>query len=466
MAPMHRLDDLRSLRAKVDGKAHDLFKAKDGVASLQVTQVFRDRRANCSVGSIQTGAFVQDQDVWNLGEIRALRNNTNDITQIFTIQQDRSWTTVNISRESFETFMGTYSITPSFWKSMFTFGRKSEENEFEFPGFNCRKTRAGNSGTALDYEFSYMLRRAELNGRSEEDGESPWSIRQTAVYHKLTCDDRSSVSGSTFLLVAPSDNFRSQLKECLESSTADETETLSCWNTHRILCADSLKGWSDYMVWLQKKLKEQSNEIVLATVGNNKANLSPLTDFNINFEHRQELKIVEDQVLDLQVILPSLVDAIHGIRAACARFAAGSSTKGLDTFDLDTIVDEFEDYEKQANLLTERAKTLKANAESTAQLLSDLLSYEEAVALKVLASETKTESHFMCQMAEKSTKDAAAVKILTIITLVYLPTTIVAVRPRVIQEVRCTKAYRTSSPPSSSKSARATICTSRQTSGF
>ncbi|MAD84145.1 MAG: hypothetical protein CL912_14375 [Deltaproteobacteria bacterium] len=71
---MHRLDDLRSLRAKVDGKAHDLFKAKDGVASLQVTQVFRDRRANCSVGSIQTGAFVQDQDVWNLGEIRALRN--------------------------------------------------------------------------------------------------------------------------------------------------------------------------------------------------------------------------------------------------------------------------------------------------------------------------------------------------------------------------------------------------------
>ena len=114
-----------------------------------------------------------------------------------------------------------------------------------------------------------MLRRAELNGRSEEDGESPWSIRQTAVYHKLTCDDRSSVSGSTFLLVAPSDNFRSQLKECLESSTADETETLSCWNTHRILCADSLRGWSDYMVWLQKKLKEQVrlHEIVIARTG-------------------------------------------------------------------------------------------------------------------------------------------------------------------------------------------------------
>ncbi|MAD84149.1 MAG: hypothetical protein CL912_14395 [Deltaproteobacteria bacterium] len=36
------------------------------------------------------------------------------------------------------------------------------------------------------------------------------------------------------------------------------------------------------------------------------------------------------------------------------------------------------------------------------QQLSDLLSYEEAVALKVLASETKTESHFMCQMAVRT----------------------------------------------------------------
>ena len=39
------------------------------------------------------------------------------------------------------------------------------------------------------------------------------------------------------------------------------------------------------------------------------------------------------------------------------------------------------------------------------QQLSDLLSYEEAVALKDLASETQTESHFMCQMAVRTCKD-------------------------------------------------------------
>jgi len=58
--------------------------------------------------------------------------------------------------------------------------------------------------------------------------------------------------------------------------------------------------------------------------------------------------------------------------------------------------------------------------------MSDLLSYEEAVALKDLTRETQLESKSMHHLTERSTKDAAAVKILTVITLVYLPTTIVA----------------------------------------
>ena len=34
---------------------------------------------------------------------------------------------------------------PKFWNYMFTFGRKVEENEFEFPGFSQRRTRHVNS---------------------------------------------------------------------------------------------------------------------------------------------------------------------------------------------------------------------------------------------------------------------------------------------------------------------------------
>lgn len=222
-----------------------------------------------------------------------------------------------------------------------------------------------------------MLRRAELNGRVGIDGECPWSIRQTAVYHKVEYKPASGGNSdcpmtepvSTFLLVAPSQNAESQFSRSLDKTSAGQTNPLSCWDVHRILVADSLSGWADYMAFLHEKLKEQSDEIVLATVGENKANLSPLTDFNINFEHRQQLKIVEDMVLDLELILPGLLDAIGGVKEACSQYAKDQKSTQREILELDDIIDEFDEYEKEARLLIERAKTLKSKADSTAHLV-------------------------------------------------------------------------------------------------
>jgi len=76
---------------------------------------------------------------------------SNDATQIFTIQQYRSWSTLNLSKEMLERFIETYNISPNFWKCVFVFERKSEENELEFPGFNHRKRRAELGSSVCDY---------------------------------------------------------------------------------------------------------------------------------------------------------------------------------------------------------------------------------------------------------------------------------------------------------------------------
>ncbi len=99
----------------------------------------------------------------------------------------------------------------------------------------------------------------------------------------------------------------------------------------------------------------------MATVGNEKENLSPLTDININFEDRQELKIVEDKVLDLQIILPTMLETIAGIEDQCRRFSAAPCLE---------ILGEFDEYVREVKMLIERAKTLKQMSKSTAQLVS------------------------------------------------------------------------------------------------
>jgi hypothetical protein len=173
MAFFSNLDDMRSLRMKIDQKDYDLFKEKPGQALLTVTRVFKSQQNN-------TKFFEKDRKVSKVSDVRMLRNvslhlnstpafqsrqyfkviafehttgfstntneqETNDASQIFTINQDRSWTTLNTSRDVFESFMSAYNVMPPFWKYIFTFGRKSEENEFEFPKFGQRRTRNPNA---------------------------------------------------------------------------------------------------------------------------------------------------------------------------------------------------------------------------------------------------------------------------------------------------------------------------------
>lgn len=229
------------------------------------------------------------------------------------------------------------------------------------------------------------------------DGESPWSIRQTAVYHQFSCQHHGSESASsprdyasaksTFLLVAPSANAELQMPECLNASLSDQTSRIACWNMHRMLLADSLGGWSDYLAFLEYELIDQvailhvhaifslltqtskSDKIVLATVGDNKSNLSPLTDFNVNFEDRQKLKMLEDQVLDLRVILPGILESIIGVWESCRECSATLLLSHAEKSELEEVIDELDEYAKEAKRLIERSQSLKAKAKSTAQLV-------------------------------------------------------------------------------------------------
>jgi len=59
--------------------------------------------------------------------------------------------------------------------------------------------------------------------------------------------------------------------------------------------------------------------------------------------------------------------------------------------------------------------------------VSNILDLSNGDALKLLAVETKVENARTALMTRKAVEDAATVKVLTIITLVYLPLTVVTV---------------------------------------
>ena len=115
---------------------------------------------------------------------------------------------------------------------------------------------------------------------------------------------------------------------------------------------------------------EQSDRVVLAKIGAEKENLSPLTDFNINFVDRQNLKLLEDSVIDLQIILSTMLSTVSRIRNQCRRCCERHCQKEQEVCDCDQIIEEFDEYVKEAEMFVERAKILRDRAKSTAQLVS------------------------------------------------------------------------------------------------
>jgi hypothetical protein len=160
---------------------------------------------------------------------------------------------------------------------------------------------------------------------------------------------------------------------------------------------------------------KQSDEIVLATVGTNSVNFSYLTDFKIDFEDRQNMKIIADYVLDLEVILPGMLDSIKGVRDQCMSDLTSYDHEDDQRSEMEAIIEELDEYIGEVRIHIERAKNLKDKANSTTKMvrqnslvrrlqdrhnpwqLSDLLNLEEIVGLKHLAQETQLESRSMRQ---------------------------------------------------------------------
>lgn len=253
----------------------------------------------------------------------------------------------------------------------------------------------------------------------------PWSVRQTAVYQRYI----SAQDKVIFILVAPSDEAGVNLEqEVLRLKRSGKH--VNPFHLHLILVSTIHENWRLYIRSLERALTKQSNQVTLAQVQSDTERLSPLTDFAINFVDRQRLKMTEDKILDLVIIFESLYNTLSKLHLQCRNHCMGG-----DCIDCGctAILKEFEDQMHDVQLNLKKADVLFKRAQSTAKLLSDLLEYENAQighlneqSLNGLVKETKDENAKMMILTERSTQDAAAVKILTVITLIYLPMTVVA----------------------------------------
>ncbi|OJD29032.1 cmgc cdk protein kinase [Diplodia corticola] len=416
------------LQAEANKRSKNLFGPRPNEPQMQLYRL----SWTASAPPTEEISFGQNMVVHGTSQLKSLKAESNDFFQVFIIRQERSWTSLDISRELLQDFIDIFAVFPPFWRCIFTFGKKSNEDECDFPGFKSR----GPIRMIMDQptiESAYVVRRAELNHRDASEGQSPWSIRQTAVYHRLCsrkdashdtlCASAFPSLKSTVLLVSPSKAVEKKISRLFKLALTQEEGANPCI-VHSLIVADSVKGWMGYISWLEKHVKEVSVRITFADLEPPQGDGSD-EGFTFDVDDRQALKVSEDSIIDLQIILSTLRSTVEGIRHYCQKCC--TLAHHIDECSCVAALQELDAYIEEVNLCIDRAATLKERVISTGQLLSDLLRYEDQKALKDLNKQSQEENRMMRSLAEKSTKDAEAVKVLTIIGLVYLPTTFVAV---------------------------------------
>ena len=175
-----------------------------------------------------------------------------------------------VTRKLFEALMFHFQVLPQFWEYVLLFGVKSGENEMSPPQLRFRRLAADKTerrtqcsagfGTKLytivfastpsliDTECAYGLRYAELNNR---EGNNPWSIRQTAIYHKYTAADKSS----GWIMIAASERTRSSLDLYVKSCT--DLASFNPFEIHVLVLDSALANWRSYIIDLTERINCQ-----------------------------------------------------------------------------------------------------------------------------------------------------------------------------------------------------------------
>lgn len=100
----------------------------------------------------------------------------------------------------------------------------------------------------MKIECAYAMRYVELNHR---DTDVPWSLRQTAVYHKHRVDQKSS----TWVMISLSEKAELCLDRYVKSSQNIIAE--NPFDVHLILLDTALANWRPYIVSLTEQINRQ-----------------------------------------------------------------------------------------------------------------------------------------------------------------------------------------------------------------
>jgi len=340
--------------------------------------------------------------------------------QAFFIRQYHSYSPLKITHDLFEALMLEACVSPQFKEYVLYMGEREREVEIAPPRLRWRAIPSHDPASLTSYQCMYGLRFVELNGRGNlKNPTSQWSLRQSAVY----CNFQSTQASSTWIFVTLPKLAEGRLEDYLR--TCSRTSAPNSFDIHLLLLDTVTANWRPYLVDLSAEIDKHAAQ----SLGASPDDQGPFTMAECG--ERQALMILDEKISNAALVIKATADN------AKAQLASYKSVKHLeeshDPFEADPVSFMYLEQLRELELLSTRIDALRSRLQGITKVVSIFLDLGSGIALQNLAKESGKENEEMRKLSEsmheltkKSMQDAAAVKVLTILTLVYLPTTVVS----------------------------------------
>jgi hypothetical protein len=332
-------------------------------------------------------------------------------TQFYFLGQQNSYSALNTSRQLFDLISHRRSVSPQFRDFILYMGKRESEIEIVPPAFRLRQKLTFKDSSYFTCEFMSGLRFVEPNFRADvSEVTAQWSLRQSAIYYQATGMPREQ----TWIFTTLSELCKQRLRTYLSyQETVNQTHPLEIY----VLLIDTVMGnWRPYLVTLSLEIEQHASQLL----GASQDNRSPISMADAG---QQQILMV------LQEKLSNAILALQALQADLKIMNTHIVTDNSTHLNLVRLIAQ--EKVEEAERLILKAEALRSRLDAIALLVSSTLELSNGFVLQQLGKESRREneqmrvlSERMHLLTEKSTQDAAAVKVLTIITLVYLPFTV------------------------------------------
>ena len=377
---------------------------------------FHPKTPSIAYGSNDHQVKLRQEVITSTEEVEAYMTESRKLCAFF-IRKRNSYSPLYITRTLFERLCEYAGVQPRFHDYIVYLGRRTHEIEIAPPPLALDNGPGGTRKKEHNLQIMCIVRFVESNMREEiTDRSSVWSIRQTAVFCGVGQDNSQVVS--LFVSISPA------IEEILKSTwTHVEHASSSPFWTLLALYHFAVCNWRPYMVALASDVDKHETNLFATTTD------TARTDLNV-FEMRYDLLNLEKKVLTAKLAIQSTKADLDFLRGEIR--ARSSEHTEVDAKDR-KFQQRFAESVRDLNVNLMRVEELRCRLQSIASSLSSYLEWSGNQNLQQLTLESKTESENMRKLnekmkdlAEKNAEEAVTITVLALLTLIYLPLTVVS----------------------------------------